>query len=368
MTSGQRTATTIRLRSLARPAYRIDATKRYRSDDALGAGGGTGRTGRVAGPEPERGVRMAEGVGPVATDLSGPSRSALTHTGTGDLAELARRYGLGVSGARPGLGEYARQVWDRRHFILTFASSKLAAQYTTARLGQLWQVVTPLVNAAVYFLIFGVLLGTHRGIPNYIAYLCVGVFVFNFTQQAVQSGTRSIPGNLTLIRALHFPRACLPVAATISQLQQLVLSMTVLAGIVLLTGEPLTWRWVLVVPAVLLQSVFNAGLVMVVARLAAKTTDLSQLVPFVMRVWMYASGVFYSTSLVSHHAPHPVTTALNANPAYVFISLVRDALMASAQGDDLPHHLWTKAVAWALVVGVGGFVYFWHAEEEYGRG
>lgn len=311
---------------------------------------------------------MADGVAPVATDPSGPSPGARGRADPADLAELARRYGLGVSGARPRLGAYVREVWGRRHFILTFASSKLAAQYTTARLGQLWQVVTPLVNAAVYFLIFGVLLGTHRGIPNYIAYLCVGVFVFNFTQQAVQSGTRSIPGNLTLIRALHFPRACLPVAATISQLQQLVLSMVVLAGIVLVTGEPLTWRWFLVVPAVLLQSVFNAGLVMIVARLAARTTDLSQLVPFVMRIWMYASGVFYSTSLVSDHAPGIVTTALNANPAYVFISLTRHALMTSVGGDDLPHHLWLKALAWALVVGVGGFVYFWKAEEEYGRG
>lgn len=316
---------------------------------------------------------MGEGVELAVTDLSASARAAggagaAPPPDTTDLSELARRYGLGVSGARPGLIEYARQVWGRRHFIVTFASSKLAAQYTTARLGQLWQVVTPLVNAAVYFLIFGVLLGTHRGIQNYIAYLCVGVFIFNFTQQAVQSGTRSIPGNLTLIRALHFPRACLPVAATISQLQQLVLSMVVLSGIVLLTGEPLTWRWFLVVPAILLQSMFNAGLVLIVARLAAKTTDLSQLVPFVMRVWMYGSGVFYSTAIFSRHAPHAVSTLLNANPAYVFISLMRRSLMSSVPRDMVPGHLWLKAVLWAVVVGIGGFVFFWKAEEEYGRG
>jgi teichoic acid transport system permease protein len=325
------------------------ATGRSGSPGAAGGAGPGSPSGTTVAPEP------AEAYPPLAA-------------GSVDLAGLAQRYGLAVSGARPSLVDYARQVWGRRHFIRTFASSKLAAQYTTARLGQVWQVVTPLINAAVYFLIFGVLLGTHRGIHNYIAYLCVGVFIFNFTQQAVQAGTRSIPSNLTLIRALHFPRASLPVAATISQLQQLVLSMIVLSGIVLVTGEPLTWHWLLILPSILLQTIFNAGLVMIVARLAAKTTDLAQLVPFVMRVWMYLSGVFYNTSVVAAHAPHVVVTALNWNPTYVFISLMRHSLMSSVPAVDLPGHLWVKAAAWALVVGVGGFVFFWQAEEEYGRG
>ncbi|MFI2427387.1 ABC transporter permease, partial [Streptomyces sp. NPDC018955] len=46
-----------------------------------------------------------------------------------DLAALAARYGLTVSGARPSLGEYVRQLWDRRHFILAFSRAKLTAQY-----------------------------------------------------------------------------------------------------------------------------------------------------------------------------------------------------------------------------------------------
>ncbi|MEU7046405.1 ABC transporter permease, partial [Streptomyces varsoviensis] len=40
-------------------------------------------------------------------------------------AALAEKYGLAVSGARPGLGEYVRQLWDRRHFIVAFSRAKL---------------------------------------------------------------------------------------------------------------------------------------------------------------------------------------------------------------------------------------------------
>ncbi len=111
---------------------------------------------------------------------------------------------------------------------LAFATARNVAMYTEARLGQLWQVLTPLLNAGVYFLIFGVLLHVSRGIPNYLGFLVTGVFVFNFTQRAFISTSTVITDSLPLIRALQFPRAALPLAYVIIELQQMLLSMAVL--------------------------------------------------------------------------------------------------------------------------------------------
>jgi teichoic acid transport system permease protein len=194
------------------------------------------------------------------------------------------------------------------------------------------------------------------------------VFVFQFTQSAVLAGTRAIADNLGLIRALHFPRACLPIAFTVIQLQQLVFSMGVLGVIILVTGEPLTFRWLLVLPVLVLQSVFNAGLAMTMARIGAKTTDMAQLMPFIMRTWMYLSGIFWSVSTVTAHVPHWISTALNLNPALIFNNLMRYALMDSVAASALPHHVWLAVTAWTVTVGLGGYLFFWRAEEEYGRG
>jgi len=282
-------------------------------------------------------------------------------------AEEAERHGLAISGARPGLLSYARGLWSRRHFIWAFATARLIATYTRARLGQIWQVITPLANAGVYFLVFGVLLGTNHGIDNFIGYLCAGIFVFTFTQQTVVTGARSIADNLGLIRAVHFPRACLPLSATLVQLQQLGPSMAVLAVIMLVTGEGVDFSWLLVVPALAMQALFSAGLAMFVARLAARTSDLSQLLPFIMRTWLYASGVFYSLERFTADLPWIASAVLHANPMMIYIDLVRYALMDSPATDP-PGYLWPAAVGWALVTGIGGFVYFWRSEEEYGRG
>jgi teichoic acid transport system permease protein len=287
-----------------------------------------------------------------------------------DLAALAARYGLSVSGARPSLPEYVRQLWARRHFITAFATAKLTAQYSQARLGQIWQVATPLLNAAVYYFIFGVLLGTKHGVADYIPFLVTGVFVWTFTQSSIMAGTRAISGNLGLVRALHFPRAALPISFALQQLQQLLFSMAALVIILFCFGIPAGPSWVLTVPVLFLQFVFNAGVSMVMARMGAKTPDIAQLMPFVLRTWMYVSGVMFSIDSTLKHTslPHAVQVFLEANPAAVYIDLMRFALIDSFRADQLPHHVWAYALGWALLAGIGGFVYFWKAEERYGRG
>ncbi|MEV0806051.1 ABC transporter permease [Micromonospora sp. NPDC050200] len=282
-------------------------------------------------------------------------------------AQLAARHGLRVAGERPSLAEYSRRLWSYRHFIAAYANAKLVASYSNAKLGQIWQVLTPLTNAAVYYLIFGVVLAQNE-IPNFIAYLTTGLFIFNFTQSAVLAGTQSISSNLGLIRALHFPRASLPLAATLTQFQQLLASMIVLVGIVLVTGEPITLKWLMMVPALLLQAVFNAGIVLLVARMGSKASDLKQVMPFILRTWMYGSGVLYSVSLFER-LPAWATTVVQFNPMLVYIELARYSLLEQAPllNESLAR-LWLVGVAWAVLAGVGGFIHFWRGEQEYGRG
>src|ERR1700758_1758873 len=134
------------------------------------------------------------------------------------LAEMAAQYGLRPSSARPRLVSYLVKVWQRRHFIVAYATARNVSMYTEARLGQLWQVLTPLLNSAVYYLIFGVLFKANRGISNYTAFLVTGVFIFAFTERSIVVGSTVMRANMALIRALHFPRGSLPLAYVMVEL------------------------------------------------------------------------------------------------------------------------------------------------------
>jgi teichoic acid transport system permease protein len=281
--------------------------------------------------------------------------------------ELAARHGLTPAIQRPSPAEYARQIWSRRHFILAYSRARLTALYASARLGQIWHVLTPLLNVFVYWLIFSYLLRRTDGTgDNYIAFLTVGVFIFTYTRESIATGTWSISNRLELVRALHFPRACLPISSTLIQLQQLLLSMGVVVTIVLATGEPFSARWLLLIPALFLQTVFNLGCSMLMARVGARNHDIGELVPFILRTWMYLCGVFYSVTKVAHHAPQPIRFLLESNPGALYIELARHALLTGFE--HTTPHIWILAALWAGVALVGGLLVCWQAEDTYGRG
>jgi teichoic acid transport system permease protein len=344
----------------------------------------------------DRGRLIAPG-GPRGEIAAGPGAAA-AHSGGEPLGGLAERYGLRPSSVRPGLASYLRLVWGRRHFIVAYATARNVSMYTEARLGQLWQVLTPLLNSAVYYLIFGILFRANRGISNYTAYLVTGVFIFAFTERSVVVGSNVMRANITLIRALHFPRACLPLAYVLVEFQQLLLSMLVLFAIVLGTGEPLTWYWLLLAPGLLLQAMFNMGAALIMARVGAGAQDVSQLVPFMVRVWRYFCGVMYSIASLPAVLPGWAKGALSLNPAAVYISLTRYAIMATQRADApgarpydaarcalfnarkipalqaycrpdmVTGELWLAGAAWAVVTLAAGVLFFWQAETRYGRG
>ncbi|MBB6345398.1 ABC transporter permease [Nonomuraea muscovyensis] len=292
-------------------------------------------------------------------------------SGQEPLAKLAARYGLRRAIARPRFPVYVRQLWERRHFILTYATSRNVSKYSNSALGQLWQVLTPLLNAGIYFVMFGIILGGRGNIANYPAFLLTGMFVFTYTQRTVTAGAKSISGNLSLIRALHFPRASLPLAYAIQELQQLAISMGVLLVIVLITQEPITWFWLMIPIVLLLQTMFNVGAGLIIARLGASMRDLNQLLPFITRTWLYASGVFFSIQekvVGSAELPQWIADVMYyANPAASYIEVMRDILITKVDHVP-PQSVWISCVFWAVFTLGFGFWYFWRAEERYGRG
>ncbi|HEV2255789.1 MAG TPA: ABC transporter permease [Streptosporangiaceae bacterium] len=316
----------------------------------------------------------------------------------GSLAELAAQYGLRPSSARPSLVTYLRMVWQRRHFIVAYATARSVSMYTEARLGQLWQVLTPLLNSAVYYLVFGILFQANRGISHYTAFLVTGVFIFGFTERSLVVGSSVMRANIALIRALHFPRACLPLAYVLVEFQQLLVSMVVLFAIVIGTGEHLTWYWLFLVPVLVMQATFNMGAALILARVGAGAQDVTQLIPFLTRIWRYFCGVMYSIASLPATLPEWTKNVLSLNPAAVYISLTRYAIMYTYRDDSpgarpfnamkcaaftakkipdlqaychpdvVTSELWLAGIGWAVVTLVVGVVFFWQAETRYGRG
>jgi teichoic acid transport system permease protein len=280
--------------------------------------------------------------------------------------------GLKKLGGRPTLGRYMSQLWGRRHFATELAYSRFRAANEEDRLGMGWTVLGPLINAAVYGLVFGVLIPAGSRPANFVPYLVTGVFVFQFFSNCLSGGAKAIIGNMGLVRSLHFPRAVLPIALVVENVLALMPMMAVLAVLVLIFGEAVKVSWLLVPPALALMTMFNLGIAFIAARLTIHIRDLAQLIPFISRVLFYTSGVFFSVKLTVGDEggfTKLLGLVMEYNPIHIYISLVRDGLLTPdpRTGDFADTSFWIMGAAWGVGLMVFGFLFFWRAEERYGR-
>ncbi|MFI7588426.1 ABC transporter permease [Spongisporangium articulatum] len=294
-------------------------------------------------------------------------------------ATLAARYGLPKLGGRPGVGGYLAQLWDRRHFTLALARSRFRAQNEEYQLGILWVLLLPLINIGVYWLVFGLLVKSRSSTrpDHFLSFLTVGIFTFGFFTGCFVEGAKSIAKNRGLVRTLHFPRAVLPLSVVIQQLMTLGAQLVVMFLVIVVSGEPITYRWLLIIPVYLMMTLFCSGVAFVAARLTVHIRDITQIIPFVNRLLFYTSGIFFvvaerygKTGPDASTLGKILSQVLTANPLNVYLTLARDALLSQdrhMRGVHATALQWQLGVVYGVVVFVVGFYFFWRAEGLYGR-
>lgn len=272
--------------------------------------------------------------------------------------------GLRRVGARPPFLEYLVSLWTYRHFVYYDAQARIQTGNEQDKLGRLWLVLGPLLNGLMFYLIMGVILKSGAGIENFVAFLIIGVFLFQMSTRAIIKSSKVIRSNKNVIHAFQFPRASLVLAANAREfLANIPVLITMLILVILLPpSEDISWRWLMIIPIVLLQFVFNLGVGLILARVVSSFNDASQLISYATRLWMYGSCMFFS---IDRFNDAPIVKAvMELNPLYNVLHLARQNLLYGQIGDL---RAWLILAFWAVAALMIGTVYFWKGEETYGR-
>ena len=261
-------------------------------------------------------------------------------------------------------GNYLSELWRRRHFAWHVAMGGMRAQTSSSALGVLWWMLDPLILGGVFLLVFGVILHTNRGDPNYIGFLLSGLFAFTYTRTTMMSGGNTLTANAHLISTQLFPRLLLPIAAVIQGGVAFLASLVpffLIAG--LTNGDWPGPHTIVLVPAFVLQTLFNLGLSLLVAQLVIPFRDIGNVMGHLSRIWMYLSPVIYPLDERLKNAPEVIVRLLQFNPMAAILGLYRTALL------DRPteaYHWWGSA-GWALAVLLIGSVTFARMEHKLPR-
>lgn len=272
----------------------------------------------------------------------------------------AEALGLMRMGGRPPLRRYVRELVARREFIWLIPRSELRSRSMNTMLGSAWHLLNPLLLAAVYYVVFGMILpGNREAIhPNYAAFLVIGIMTYYFTQKTVIQGARGVVNDVKLLQNVNFPAAVLPIAAAIGEALSQVYALGAMFIVVLLTGEQPHLTWLMVAPLFCIQLIFNTGCAFVTSRLTVHFRDTEQFLPYVMRIGLYLSGVLFGADQISDPTRRFI---FELNPVYAFIRLSRELILDGR----IEWRFFGIAAGWAAAVFVVGFIYFWRNEGEY---
>jgi len=269
---------------------------------------------------------------------------------------------LRTVGRAPRPVAYVRELHEHRELVLMLAMNEFRVRHRGTVLGAGWNLLTPLLLLGTYWLVFGIVLAGRRP-ENFLAFLAVGIFLFRFIQRSMQDAATSLTKGKGLIRAIHFPRAVLPLADVIRNALSYLWELPVVLLIVVVTaGRPRAGWFVFLGAIVPLAMIFTTGVALLFARAGSVFLDVKQLTPLLFRILFYLSGVLFPVQ--AFLTEHPLLGYLPLNPIYAFVTLARHYTLAPQP--QLVEN-WVSVVLWSVVVALVGLFVFSRAEHRYGR-
>ncbi len=224
-------------------------------------------------------------------------------------------------------------------------------RYKRSLLGLYWALINPLVIAAIYGFVFGVIFhASSKPIP-YPVFLIAGITFWNLFANGLMSATSSVTGNASLLAKLYFPRVVLPTAAVLARLIDFLFSVVILLGFILIYHVSIHWTSFWLVPLLMIQILFTFGIGYILSALNVLYRDMNQLIGLVIMIWVYFAPVMYTVSRTSS----TIKDVLLINPMGAIIQAERDVIFVGHLTE--PIFLWT-AVAWSALTFVGGLVLF----------
>ncbi len=203
--------------------------------------------------------------------------------------------------SRPTRGRRALrfgELWRYRELVTFLAVRDVKVRYKQAVFGGVWAIVQPLAGAAIFTVVFGQVADLPSdGIP-YLVLTFAGFALWTYFSTSVNTARASLISNSSLITKVYFPRLAAPLASVLPALIDLGVALVVLAVLAYAAG---------VAPgiAVLTAPLFLVGTVVVafgtgtlLAALTVQYRDLQQVFTVLVQLWLFASPVAYSSSLI----------------------------------------------------------------------
>jgi ABC-2 type transport system permease protein len=282
-----------------------------------------------------------------------------------------------VVSARSSVRQRIANLWRTRELLVHLTRSDIKVKYKNSALGLLWSMVSPLMQLAIYWLVFGYIL--KNGYPQFVVFLFAGLIVWNFFSGSLMGSTGIIVERAGIVKKVAFPREILPLSTVGAQIFYFAMQAVAMSIVLVLLHSAPQWDllWLLV-PAMAALLVLSAGFGILLSAVNVKLRDTHHLVEVGLQLWFWLTPIVYPYEKLAPklHAWHLAWLYL-ANPVTPIVLTFQRVLYPHVQvvSTNPPHATVTVLPSWApstyllldLGLIVAGCVLLLFAESVFGR-
>lgn len=212
-----------------------------------------------------------------------------------------------------------KEVCDRIGLLVVLSKTEIVRSTKQSYLGLAWYVISPVITALVFVFVFNELAGMEAEKTPYFLIGIVGSVVWTYVYSSILNGSQSLVYHSDLVTKVYFPRAILPLCASIVSLVPLLIGLLLTTIFLYLYSIPFTLNLLLLPVLILFSILFTASMSLFLSVLNARYRDVGKIVQLSSSFLMYVSPIAYPVNIV----PEKLLPFYHLNPVAGLVSAYR---------------------------------------------
>lgn len=207
-----------------------------------------------------------------------------------------------------------KNLYKYRELLKTNVQKEIRGKYKNSFLGVLWSFLNPLLQIAVYALVFPLILRNTQ--ENYVIFLCCGLIPWTFFATTISRSAFTMVENGNIIKKVYFPREILPISVVTSETVNFLISTIIIVGFVIFGGLGIS-KYIIFYPIVLIaQYLLLIAISLIVSSISIYIRDLQHLIGVALQLLFYAAPIVYAPESI----PEQFKWILYCNPMTYIIN------------------------------------------------
>lgn len=250
---------------------------------------------------------------------------------------------------------FAKLLWQNNYMIRSMVARDLRARYMGSVMGLFWSVIHPLLQIAIYFFVFSIVLkvriGPEYGGASFALWMIAGLLPWLFFAEVMNRAPSAVVEQANLVKKMPFPSELFSVVNLSAAVVNHLVAVVLFIAVMVLSGISVSLKVFWVIPYLVAAAALGLGVSWMLSSLNVFVRDVGHITGVVVNIWFFLTPIVYPRSVI----PHQLEPVFALNPILHLVDGYRMALLGRTEVDLVGYGYLLVVAAGIAVVGATVF-------------